>query len=191
MYLFPADEEKVKELNQKINNLLNIDLQTFITLYNQKIIAQKGPSVQEIVSDISSVYKNIKEINGKIVSISKNQIYIDEISNKLVGYKIAISIKEALSDLINNGKIYHDNSFFIKVNNSGIIYSYDNEELEPLDTTKLWNSKNDVQVLLGLVSHVKDIQGNEETVYQLNVSDFVNFDDSWIQNVYNIVPEGI
>jgi len=182
----PVSPELVAATEQKIKAAVGIPVEQFINLYNQKIIAQQGPGIKELVAAIVDSYKNVKEVGGQLAFTSVQEVYLNEILNEIAVWPTLAVLRRELGRLIEGGELKEGDVFAVTTKKTGEIYSVSRDENGPvltkLETEKLWHSAKDLQLLLEYVP-----VSNHGEFYTVKVSDVFGKDDSWITDVHQLL----
>ena len=187
----PVSAEAVAELTDKIGHIVpGFTVEQFINLYNQKIIAQNGPGIKEIVAEILASYKNVKDTGGQLTLTSSNEVFLAEILRNLEVWPHLVVLQREVERLVSEGELAKDDDVYLLVKGQhGFIFSADENLAEgydyaKLDTEQLWKQAP----VNKLVGEFFDHNASGDS-YQLPVAHILGLKTDWISEVHSLVPE--
>lgn len=186
----PRDENKARLLEEHLSTTPFNSSKNFVDFYNSGIINKRNPEVVKVLDLLSEAYKDIDEKSGKIVFLSKAEIMLDETFDLLAPWTAIVKLKREVQQGINDGVINGETVVAFIEGQNQIHYATVDED-----------TNEEVFVALGVERVLKpefaekiftefsSIQQRDENSLLFVANDFLSIDDSFIENVYNALPQ--
>lgn len=184
----PADEGAARALDQKLSTTMFKSAEDFVGFYNSGLINRRHPDVAAVVDEIVQVYRNVKEHNNTIVFISREAVALDEVTQMLTLYSVALPAAEEVKRLLSEETLGQEDVFYLSEMFPGLIcLPNETGELQPQNDTRLFN-KRGAETLFENFSTVQEGVDHEEGIYPFRVSDLTQIDFSFLNRMANEIP---
>lgn len=105
MKLIPVTQEKESTLDQAFSETLFQSSQMFIQAYNSGLVNKRNEQISDFANRVAATFRNIELSNSELVTISTDEISVNEILSGIEKWKIVVAVKAAVSSLDKNGKL--------------------------------------------------------------------------------------
>lgn len=180
----PIDDNQSQNLVNRLSQTIFKSPEDFVNYYNSGLINKRHEDVTSIVNELVTTYRNVKEQGGKILFISKNEIYLNELLTTLSDWEPVIKIKRDVRTLINEGVITEDSVIVFPTEHVGHFVEENSDER--LNNERLFTKYETIQSIYGKVSSYRNDGGVEDVKFI--VKDFTRIDDSFIERIHQMLP---
>lgn len=188
----PVSTEREQNLQDALAGTMFQNVENFIKFYNSGYINSKNPEIKEVLSEITATYKNIKEVGQEIKFIGTKEIYAEELADKLAMWSSITKMKRAVEELIESGELSANDIIAFKQGSMHkVVVEFDDEEevdiraLNKISKESFYGSK---QLGEEIAKNFSSKEQKEDGVYEFAVSDILNIDDSFIEEMYQLLP---
>lgn len=187
----PVNEEQAAALNEKLSKTMFRSAADFVNFYNSGLINKNHDDIAKTANEITKTFKNVKDKNRKLVFISEQEVFLDEINNNLAEWSLLTKIKREVEQLVSDNEISADSVILFTPDAIGYIVkeSADEEEYIKLNEEKLFHKMSDIVPVYNKYSTIKDADKAAEEVYQFMVYDVTNIDASFINRMHDLLPK--
>lgn len=105
MKLIPITQEKEQALNQAFEETLFKSSEMFIKAYNSGLVNKRNEHIIDFANRVAATFRNIELSNSELVTISTDEISVNEILSGIEKWKIVVAVKAAVTSLDRNGKL--------------------------------------------------------------------------------------
>lgn len=187
----PVNEEQATILNEKLSKTMFRSVADFVNFYNSGLINKSHDDIVKTANEITKNFKNVKEKNRKLVFISEQEVFLDEITHSLSEWTLLTKIKREIEQLVSDNEITTDSVILFTPDAIGYIVrdSEDESEYIKLNDEKLFHKMSDIVPVYDKYSTIKNADKAAEEVYQFMVFDIVNIDATFIDKMHDLLPK--
>lgn len=143
----PVDSEKSDDLKRRLSESPFQNPKTFIDMFNEGIINRKNEKVVAFSNELKETYRDVKEKSGKLVFITQEEIFLEEISDEIANWIVVEKIRRELQSL-KKSKVVDDNDIIaFSTAQLGFICRLTHDEIQKLSGERLFNSISKLQNL--------------------------------------------
>lgn len=187
----PHNQEKAQKLEEKLSESIFRSVKDFVQFYNSGLINKSFGEVKDTAREITETFKNVKEKSGKLVLISQEEVFIDEIIEKLKPWEGIVKAKRETIGAIQEKRINEETLLVLNEKYSLDFITNDEEGntvKESISGEKLFNKTDDISQFLAKSSYgdeySEDYQG-----YVFSARDLATIDTSFVQTIKENIPE--
>lgn len=180
----PVDDQKANALIDKLSRTIFQSPDDFVNYYNSGLINRKHTVASSIASELVATYRNVREQGGKIVFISKNEIFIAELLSSLADWEVIVKVKRNLKALLADETLTEND--VIVFNKDSVGHFTQEGDGTRLNSEKLYSKHDDILRVYHKVSSFRNEGGDE--VLKFIVKDFMRIEDSFIEQMRNLLP---
>lgn len=187
-----VSQEKEERLQSALAGTMFQNVENFIKFYNSGYINNKNPEIKEVLTEITETYRNIKEVGQEIKFISTKEIYSEELAEKLTVWSSITKMKRVIEELLETSVITHNDTLAFK---QGYLYKVDEKfddeeeqvirELNKISKETFYSSKTVAEEIAEKYSSKENI---EDGIYEFGINDILNINDSFIEEMYRLLP---
>lgn len=187
MKLIPITQEKEQALSQAFGETLFQSAEKFIMAYNSGMVNKRNERIIEFANRVAATFRNIELSNSELVTISTDEISVNEILAGIEKWKIAVAVKAALTALEKNGKLNGvDHLVASDYEKKGVLYvdyqetTEDGEVAEVREAASTKIAPNAKAILAALPNHAGLDEDSGEVMVDTAV---LNIDTSFLERV--------
>lgn len=162
----------------------------FITLYNEGLINKSADLVREILPKLIDTYKDVEEKSRMIIFLDPAEVYLNESMELLEPWQLITKIKREVSTAMESGQLNDYDQILFTDKETGYLCKMVEKEdgsrgYVKIGVEKLFYNPEGVEEVFEEYSTTGE--GGEGN-YSFNVTDFTHLDDSFIQQIHNLIP---
>lgn len=181
----PVDDARAQNLTERLAKSMFRSPETFIEFYNTGLINKKHGDVTAWVKEIAETYRNVEERGGKLIFITQQEIYVEELRKALAPWSVIVRVKRDITHLLADETLTPDDVIIFSPDQKGFIMKEEDGELLKVSNEKLYSSHDEIEA----VHKVHSSLGRSEEGHLLfRVSDFTRLDDSFITKMRELLP---
>ena len=182
----PVDDQKAQILHEKLAQTIFKSPDDFVNFYNTDLINKKNKDVIAFVEEILSTYRDVRELGGDLIFVSKQEVHVGELLVGLSNWELLIKIKRELTRLLNDKVLTEDSTIHFPLK-SGHFYSINSAgETTRLSQERLFSRPEDIIALFEKFSSFTNEGIAEEAKFL--VLDFTRRDVSFIDQMRSLLP---
>lgn len=185
-HFMAVDEATDQALKAKLAGSIFRSPEAFIEFYNTGVINRKHADVIALAKEISETYRNVEERGGKLTFITQQEIFVDELRKALGPWAVIVRVKRDLNHLLADEALTQNDVIVFSPENKGFILKQnENGDLEKVSSEKLYSSQEEINEVHEQYS---SLAASTEGYLLFRVSDFTSLDDSFIDQMRQLLP---
>lgn len=174
----PADSQAAAELDARLANTIFRSAEDFVKFYNSGLISHRHDDVQNVVDELTRVYRNVKEKGGKLTFVSREEVALRELTRKLELAGLALGVKNEVVRLLADEVLENGDALFYLSNefNGQVCLVNEEHEVAPQSKAKAFGKKDGASVLHDEYSSVQHESNPGEGIYAFRARDFSELD---------------
>lgn len=183
-HFLPHDDAKAEALVDRLSKTLFQSPATFVDLYNSGLINKRHKDVLALVKELKDTYRDVKDNSGRIIFISQEEIFIEEMLESLSLWAVVVKLKAELHALLQEETFTPDATMVFTPDHMGIICRLtEEEEVERAGQEKHFGTMAMAERLHSRFSSLPVLEEDDKLLYPFEVSDIQKLDESFIERM--------
>jgi len=183
-HFLPRDNAEAARLTKELSETMFRSPVDFVTFYNSGLVNKKNPEVMRIVARLREVYRDIEERSGNIIFLTKEEIYLEEIQQRLDFWLNLSKVKREIVNAVDNQLISGDTIIILREEQPTVFFLNDENEVDKLGYERTFKFES----VFELQKTYSSIQEQDDESFYFKASDFLNLDDHFVEEIYQIIP---
>jgi hypothetical protein len=178
----PVNNEDAQRLEDNLSRTIFKSSEDFVNYYNTGLINKRHEDVVNVANEIVTTYRNLRESSGKLVYISKQEIYLDELFDTLNDWSVILKVRDELKRLCSEETL-NINSVIVFTTNKTGFFTEQNQDA-PLNSSKLFAKYEAIKNIYHKHSTITLSEDVTEEYVTFQVNDFLQLDDTVLERMH-------